>query len=209
MSSTTPASPGTQTSSRSKRKAHEVSTSNCEDDPLNPTRPTKTIKTSPSPLCNVVLVTGSRNWTSRSLVREALERVQAMAKTHGPHPEGKMLLVEGGCRGADRLAREEAKAMGWDIKTVKADWNQYKAAAGPIRNKKMVVEYKPQYAVAFRLPSSRGTNQCLGLLRKHAARDLILLSIVDAPDNNKHDLHQHVTVTNEICREQPQSHPCS
>ena len=64
-------------------------------------------------------------------------------------------IVEGGARGADRLARRFAQEHGIECDTFEADWNRYGKKAGPLRNSEMA-EYGDG-CVAVPAPSSRGT----------------------------------------------------
>lgn len=65
------------------------------------------------------------------------------------------LLIEGGAPGTDRLARLWAKKRGIPIQTYRPNWKTHGRAAGPIRNKQMLVEGKPDVVIAF--PGGRGT----------------------------------------------------
>lgn len=109
----------------------------------------------------VVLVTGSRHWTNRETVRRALEGC-------GPVD----LVIEGGARGADRLAREEARAMGVHVATIEALWDYTGKGAGPRRNSVLVALVEALDAtslaecLAFPLPDSIGTWDCIKKAQK-------------------------------------------
>lgn len=64
-------------------------------------------------------------------------------------------IIHGGARGADSLAGEYARAVGVDEIVFRADWERHGRSAGPIRNRQMLVEGKPDLVVAF--PGGRGT----------------------------------------------------
>lgn len=64
-------------------------------------------------------------------------------------------LIQGGAGGADLLGRCWARMHGMKPITVPADWKRYGRAAGPIRNKRMLTDFKPDLVVAF--PGGRGT----------------------------------------------------
>lgn len=67
-------------------------------------------------------------------------------------------IIEGGATGADFLARrfgDFANIPVLTFKVDKADWKSKSKAAGPIRNKKMLDEGKPDLVVAF--PGGNGT----------------------------------------------------
>jgi len=69
------------------------------------------------------------------------------------------VIIEGEARGADTIARNCAERMGLQVLKFPADWNKYGKAAGPIRNKQMIDEGKPDLVLAFysEESKSRGT----------------------------------------------------
>ena len=72
------------------------------------------------------------------------------------------VLIAGGARGADTLARKAVVALGMAVAVQEfpADWDQHGKAAGPIRNQPMLDEGQPDLVVAFLskpLAESRGT----------------------------------------------------
>lgn len=107
-----------------------------------------------------IIITGSRNWTDHSVIERALER--ATSDT----PDGKIVIVHGGARGADSIADEIAAGWGLRIEVFKADWDRYGKAAGFIRNKAMAVA-GGDICLAFPLGESRGTRMMMDLAKKH------------------------------------------
>ena len=103
-----------------------------------------------------VIVCGGRDFDDVSAVRHAL------TAAHARRPI--TLLIEGGQTGADRLAREWAKAEGVPFVTVEAEWQRFGPAAGPIRNSKMLTEQKPDAVIAF--PGNKGTRDMVTIARK-------------------------------------------
>ncbi len=105
-----------------------------------------------------VLVTGDRNYTNREAIRACLLKLT---------DEGYTVLIEGEARGADTLAREEAEKLGYTIKPYPAKWSEHGMAAGPIRNRQMVKEGKPDLVVYFHhdLASSKGTRDMVNHAR--------------------------------------------
>ena len=95
-----------------------------------------------------IIVCGGRNYTNRERLFKELDAV---------HSERHIsVLIEGGARGADRLAFE------WGCQHVgilkircEADWVKHGRAAGPIRNQRMLNECAPDLVVAF--PGGSGT----------------------------------------------------
>ena len=89
-----------------------------------------------------VLVCGGRRFNDPLTLGSWLGGIH---KNNGPIT----LLIEGGAPGADTMAREFAKWQGIPVRTFEADWDGEGRAAGPIRNKRMLDEGKPDLVVAF------------------------------------------------------------
>lgn len=109
-----------------------------------------------------ILVTGSRKWTDRELVRIGLTR--AVRSVCSPSPPAHLVtLVSGGAQGADLLAMSVAKELGWQISTYVADWDKHGKKAGPIRNQRMLDEEQPIICAAFLIPElpCRGTRDMM------------------------------------------------
>lgn len=120
-----------------------------------------------------VLITGSRTWRNRSLVRtvltqlrrEAHEAGEEFVVIHGQSPKG----------GADVIADEICvlelgMTPGRDLIREPADWSRYGRAAGPVRNARMLVEHQPTVVYAFRCEGkSNGTDDMV----RRARRDQI------------------------------------
>jgi SLOG family YspA-like protein len=94
-----------------------------------------------------VLVCGGRKFTDKALVYRTLD---ALAAEHGV-----LYVIEGGARGADALARTWRHDKLQPGKTFHADWTRYGDAAGPMRNRKMLVDGQPDLVLAF--PGGDGT----------------------------------------------------
>lgn len=103
-----------------------------------------------------IVVTGGREFTDRSFVNASMDLLYRKYKI--------TLLIEGGARGADRLARDWAERTDVPLRTYEADWDTYGSAAGPIRNQQMIDEGKPHGAVVF--PGDRGTADMTERLEK-------------------------------------------
>ena len=94
-----------------------------------------------------VLVCGGREYADRDRVATILGGFNSGRKID--------LIIEGGAKGADSLAREWAIENGVAVKTVYADWEKHGRAAGPIRNKQMLDGFSPDLVVSF--AGGRGT----------------------------------------------------
>lgn len=115
-----------------------------------------------------VVVTGGRDYQDYDYVRELM---LALSEKGGP-----LEIAHGGAGGADSLAEEVAHVFGWPVKCYPANWRQFGPAAGPIRNRQMLVDFSPELVVAF--PGGRGTEHCvktatgLGIAVLRAAREV-------------------------------------
>jgi len=99
-----------------------------------------------------VLVTGGRNYDDLGAVWSQLDAFHAL---QGPIS----VVIHGGARGADLLAEKWAIANGVRHIAYKADWETHGRAAGPIRNRRMVEDAKPDLVIAF--PGGSGTADCV------------------------------------------------
>jgi hypothetical protein len=112
-----------------------------------------------------IIFCGDRNWDDEKPIRAALEELI---------PE-ETIIINGGARGADKLAGRIAKEMGFDVIEVPANWEKYGKAAGPIRNREML-ELNPTLVIAFHknIEESKGTKNMLKIA-KEAGVDTILI----------------------------------
>lgn len=94
-----------------------------------------------------ILVCGGRDYSDVETVYRVLDRVH--------RERGITLIIEGGQRGADALARQWAIDRGIPHETEHAEWKKYGKAAGPIRNGLMLSKHQPQGVIAF--PGNVGT----------------------------------------------------
>ena len=103
-----------------------------------------------------VIVCGSREWSDYGLIRK---RLKQLPKT--------MLVIEGDCRGADRIAGEVAASLGLQVTKIPAQWARYGKAAGPKRNQEML-DLKPVLVIAFHddFDSSKGTKDMVTRARR-------------------------------------------
>jgi hypothetical protein len=90
-----------------------------------------------------VLFCGGRDFTGGDLVSKAFDRFSVS------------LAINGGARGADTLAANEAYRRGIQVATYSANWRAHGKAAGHIRNANMLRFGMPDVVVAF--PGGKGT----------------------------------------------------
>jgi predicted Rossmann-fold nucleotide-binding protein len=96
-----------------------------------------------------VLVCGGRNYADRDQVYAALDAVWHEA------PHDTMMVIQGGAKGADALARDWCVTRMVEYANVPADWQAFGLQAGPLRNQKMISKYRPSLVLAF--PGGKGT----------------------------------------------------
>ena len=100
-----------------------------------------------------VLVCGGRDYADKGYVYQALDRVWREA------PMDTMIVIQGGAKGADALAREWCMERSVEYINVPANWDAHGRAAGPLRNEKMLRKYVPELVLAF--PGGRGTEDMI------------------------------------------------
>lgn len=96
------------------------------------------------------MICGDREWKDAAAIRRELSKLP---------PAIEVTIIHGGCRGADRLARDVAIGLGMEVIAFPANWPRYHRGAGHIRNQQMLVEGKPDLVLAFHsnIASSKGT----------------------------------------------------
>lgn len=105
-----------------------------------------------------VLVCGGRDYDDSRRLFQVLDKLHSEA--------GIDAIIEGGARGADRLARHWAEhPYGCAVvETYEADWENQGSFAGPARNARMLAEGRPDLVIAF--PGGRGTADMMRKARK-------------------------------------------
>jgi len=104
-----------------------------------------------------ILICGDRNWDNWKVIEDFIKNLPKDT-----------IIIDGKCRGADKIASYIATKYGLVILEFPADWNKYGKAAGPIRNKQMLDEAKPDLVVAFynNIEASKGTKCMIELAKK-------------------------------------------
>ena len=119
------------------------------------------------------MVTGSRGWTDREAISDAMFRVM--------RDDEDMVLVVGDCpTGADAIAEDIARnELPYAVEKHRADWRRYGIAAGPMRNQRMV-DQRPDVCLAFPLDGSRGTWDAVRRARAAGIRVEVAGRTIDA-----------------------------
>src|SRR3954454_19716065 len=103
-----------------------------------------------------VLVCGGKDFYDRDGLYAALD---------GLHADHRFtVVIAGGSRGADTMAYDWAVWRGIRTKVYKAQWERYGAAAGPLRNQRMLDDGHPDLVMAF--PGGKGTAGMIALARQ-------------------------------------------
>ena len=100
----------------------------------------------------IVIFCGDRNWNNFKVIEQVI-------LSYPPD----LTIVEGDCRGADKISGYLGRQLKRTVISVRAEWEIYGHGAGPIRNRKMIREYKPVEVVAFHnnINSSKGTHDMI------------------------------------------------
>ncbi|MBF6540764.1 DUF2493 domain-containing protein [Nocardia farcinica] len=129
-----------------------------------------------------LLVTGSRNWTDRQIIRDALARAWRDLQP------GPIVLVHGAARGADTIASDIWTGGGLPDEPHPAKWDQacgptcthrrqrdsrvYHTCAGGIRNQ-LMVDLGADLVLGFPIGAGwSGTKDCLARARAAGIRDV-------------------------------------
>ncbi len=109
-----------------------------------------------------VLICGQRNFKNEAFLFQVMDYI---VRCDGLQVD---LVIEGGAPGADRIGRAWAISRGYDFLTFEADWDKYGDSAGPIRNREMLNDGKPDMVVAFYTnpDKSKGTKDMVKIARK-------------------------------------------
>ncbi len=72
-----------------------------------------------------------------------------------------LVILSGGCKGADMLGERYAKENGFKVERYNAEWKKYGRRAGPIRNE--IMAGLCDYVICFWDGKSRGTKSMIDL----------------------------------------------
>lgn len=109
-----------------------------------------------------VLITGSREWTDRDLMRRVLDRELTALD---PSLAADVTVMHGACRGADLMAARLLNTSVYKVRAFPADWQTHGKRAGILRNLQMLDE-GPVLVLAFQVGRSRGTQHVIDEARK-------------------------------------------
>lgn len=103
-----------------------------------------------------VLMAGSRGWVEREVIASDLDWLLTFGE--------EVRVIEGGARGADTIARQEAERRGLRVLEVRPDWDRHGRSAGYVRNEQMIQVLRTKGTLghrvgvlAYQVDGSRGT----------------------------------------------------
>lgn len=108
------------------------------------------------------LIVGSRTFNDYELLRR---KTDYFLQNHQD-----IVIISGGARGADTLAKRYAEEKKYKYIEFPADWNLYGKSAGYIRNEQMhkfLSEHNPRGCIAFWDGESKGTKHNFELVKKY------------------------------------------
>lgn len=101
-----------------------------------------------------IVIAGCRNYENYSEAKKFIDICISNIKK-----ENEIIILSGGCSGADKIGERYALENGYKIELYKAEWNKYGRSAGPKRNE--VMAKKCNYVILFWDGKSRGTKSML------------------------------------------------
>lgn len=115
-----------------------------------------------------VLICGDRNWNDSDTMISEMMSLPPECDT----------IIHGDARGADKMAGIIGEELGYHVIAVPADWNKYHRAAGPIRNRAMYNEHKPDLVIAFHnnIEESKGTKDMVNYAKSKGCPVKIITS---------------------------------
>lgn len=106
------------------------------------------------------LICGGRDYADRMRVEAVLDKLHTDA--------GIDLLIQGGANGADKLASDWAYSHRIAQLQFNAEWENFGTMAGPMRNKRMLEEGRPDVVIAF--PGNKGTRNMIAQALRHGVK---------------------------------------
>lgn len=106
-----------------------------------------------------VVVAGSRNYFDYNQAKTYIDLcLSELSKNN------EIIIISGGCRGADKLGEIYANENGLKIERYVARWDLYGKSAGPKRNSLMAE--KCDYVICFWDGKSKGTKSMIDIAKK-------------------------------------------
>ena len=101
-----------------------------------------------------VVIAGCRDYNNYTQAKEYINFCLSRISK-----EYKIIIISGGCSGADMLGERYAKENGFKIEYYPADWKRYGKSAGPRRN--WIMAEKADFVICFWDGHSNGTKSMI------------------------------------------------
>ena len=88
-----------------------------------------------------ILICGCRNYSDYAKIKNYIKEKKEQYND--------LIIVQGGAKGADSLAKRACADLNIECREYKADWDKHGKSAGPKRNQQMLDEENPDLVVAF------------------------------------------------------------
>lgn len=108
-----------------------------------------------------IVIAGCRNYNNYYEAKDYIDFCIREIKKNNT-----IVILSGGCRGADAIGERYAIENGYEIRKFVANWDKYGKAAGPIRNEQMAKE--ADYIICFWDYESRGTKSMIEYAKKYS-----------------------------------------
>lgn len=105
-----------------------------------------------------ILICGDRNWNNFNKIEQFLKTLPKNTT-----------IIEGDCRGADKISGYLARRLGLQVEVYPANWDKYGNYAGIKRNQQMIDEGHPTKVVAFHnnIQNSKGTKDMINRAKQN------------------------------------------
>lgn len=107
-----------------------------------------------------VIVAGCRNYNNYEEAKSIIDFYLSKICINN-----EIVILSGGCRGADSLGEKYASEKNYKIERHQANWGKYGKKAGPIRNEKMASLC--DFVICFWDGKSKGTKNMIAFAKKY------------------------------------------
>ncbi len=107
-----------------------------------------------------VVVAGCRNYNNYAEAKLFIDHCLSRIRK-----ENEIIIISGGCSGADMLGERYAKENGFKIERYTAQWEKFGKSAGPKRNEQMAKI--ADFVICFWDKESRGTKSMLECAKRY------------------------------------------
>jgi len=107
----------------------------------------------------VLAVSGSTSLDDYHKIAGCLQKTILNIVQHTSITKQKIILLSGGAKGVDSIAKKFAQENNINFVEIKANWKRYRKGAGPIRNQKIIDSANA--LIAFKKPTSTGTTDTI------------------------------------------------